>query len=133
MSCYILVRLMPTPSPPGGFLDSRSLHHYTMSARTKFYTQSIEPKQIYQFLSPSKGHRWARSAIVTLDNGLAPHGPCQAPALRRSPPALRQAARAFRLASDKSAVGEGASLGASRKKGRGEISSVWKAGSAALS
>jgi hypothetical protein len=39
------------------------------------------------------------------DTGLPPGGPCQAPSFLWSPPALKQATRAFRLAGDRIAIG----------------------------
>jgi hypothetical protein len=67
------------------------------------------------------------------DTDLPPGGPCQAPSLLRSPPALKQATRAFRLAGDRIAIGARGSPGASSNAGEGEISSLREAGSTALS
>src|SRR6516164_8022567 len=54
------------------------------------------------------------------DTGLPPGSPCQAPSLLWSPPALKQATRAFRLAGDRIAIGARGSLGASSNTGEGE-------------
>src|SRR5262245_65548158 len=59
---------------------------------------------------------------------LPPGGPCQAPSFLWSPPALKQATRAFRLAGDRIAIGARGSLGASSNKRAGEISLFWEAG-----
>src|SRR5215813_12424482 len=67
------------------------------------------------------------------DTALPPGGPCQAPSFLWSPPALKQATRAFRLAGDRIAIGAGGSLGASSNKRAGEISLFWEAGPTALS
>src|SRR5262249_44110604 len=56
------------------------------------------------------------------DTGLPPSGPCQAPSFLWSPPALKQATRAFRLAGDRIAIGARGSTGASSNKRAGEIS-----------
>src|SRR5262249_29101396 len=48
-----------------------------------------------------------------LDTGLPPAYPCQAPSFLWSPPALKQATRAFRLAGDRIAIG---ARGSSRKQ-----------------
>src|SRR5262249_28042996 len=67
----------------------------------------------------------ARSAVVMPDTGLPPGNPCQAPSFLWSPPALKQATRAFRLAGDRISIGARGSLGARRA---GQISSFWGAG-----
>src|SRR5262249_5394101 len=67
------------------------------------------------------------------DTGLPPGGPCQAPSFLWSPPALKQATRAFRLAGDRIAIGARGSLGASSNKRAGEISLFWEAGPTAVS
>ena len=56
------------------------------------------------------------------DTGLPPGGPCQAPSFLWSPPALKQATRAFRLAGDRIAIGARGSLGASSNRRAGERS-----------
>jgi hypothetical protein len=61
----------------------------------------------------------ARSAVVMPDTGLPPGSPCQAPSLLWSPPALKEATRAFRLADDRIAIGARGSLGASSNTGEG--------------
>ena len=101
-------------------------------AQTNSRAPSIVLNQFDDLWSPSAFRR-ARSAVVMPDTGLPPGSPCQAPSLLWSPPALKQATRAFRLAGDRIAIGAHGSFGASSTTGEGEISSLREAGSTALS
>jgi hypothetical protein len=74
----------------------------------------------------------ARSAIVTPDVGLLSGRPCQAPFFLVSPPALKQAMRALRLAADKIATGARGSLG-NRGDGSVEVGSFPPLDSPAMS
>src|SRR5262245_44654003 len=115
------------------FLSSQWFPDRATYAQTNSRAPSVVLNQIDDLWSPSTFHlaRDRRSSCRILPCHLVAHA--QAPSFLWSPPALKQATRAFRLAGDRIAIGAGGSLGASSNKRAGEISSFWEAGPTALS
>src|SRR5205085_4605458 len=91
-------------------LTSQTLHE-SMLARSNSHARSSMPSQgrfVVTVNIPSR----ERSAIVVPATGLSPSVPCQGPAVLWSPPALKQAIKAF-LFLDDIASWEWRSLGGS--------------------